>query len=340
MYHYKTLISLFTTVTICCTSLHIKILIMKKFHFYVCFALVFISCQNQNKSVIEKLDVKEISELIKEDPMYETIISEIEDVRDLIEKDIVVQGKFKDLSYGEYLKYTYSASDTALIKRIKKQARQICNSYDDSILNLYRNDIDSKLEEYRQIYNTIPSNTFSAKFVKVDKETNGTEYYSKTKVFIHFKITPILGVIQGGSFRYEVYPKPETWGLFKLIDSGGCRFTEEIGKSSVFIWELSGRLRDLFINMNSNEISECYNFVFEMLSVKIDDETYFEEQIHIPRIYLNHLESNWYISEEAYLRMIEYQYGRGSSYYNVYKGLLNDEKRKLNHLAWDFEKFL
>ena len=69
---------------------------MNKIITFLLIMLLFISCV-EKKSVIDELKLNDVTKLIEQDSLYESIIFEIDSHKNLFENNIVMLSKFKEL---------------------------------------------------------------------------------------------------------------------------------------------------------------------------------------------------------------------------------------------------
>ena len=296
--------------------------------------LLVISC-TQNKPVVEKLDLDDVAKLVKQDSLYEKVILEVESVRSKLEQNIVLMSKFKDLNYSDLLDYKKKTSDTTLLKNIFQEADSLYSIDVEKHKLTYKHQIDSLFNVYKKIQEeNDPSKYFKVEFSSIDKE-----YYSYgngiKNVNVKFKITPLQGPIQGGSFNYKIIPKVTN----KEVADAGCRFSSYTKNPSIYIWEAPYDIEDEFENATTGSIKENYNFEYTYLTVRKDGKTYSTLDLftEIPINYKIHLDQDsldlWdykYIMEE------EFQVSIKSSY-EIAEDLFNKKKQSINKLAYDFE---
>ena len=110
--------------------------------------ILFSSCSKQ-KPVTEQLDLNEVSKLIEKDTLYENIIQSVESVREVLNNNLVLKSKFKDLTYQDFLEYNKIKSDTVFQRNLYNQIETEFNSRVDSILKKYKNIVDDKFAFYK-----------------------------------------------------------------------------------------------------------------------------------------------------------------------------------------------
>lgn len=306
---------------------------MKKFIFLSLISLV-IAC-TQNKPVVEKLELDDVAKLVKQDSLYEEIILEVEFAREVIEKNIVLMSKFKDLTYSDYLKYKKQISDTTLLKNIIEEADSLYSLNIKKLQQTYKSRIDSLFNLYKKLQEeNDPEKYFKVEFSSIDKE-----YYSygngiKT-INIKFKVTPLKGAIQGGSFRYKIIPKVTN----KEVADAGCRFSFYTKNPSIYIWEAPYDVEDEFENASTSSIKDNYNFEYSYMTVRKDGKTMSTLDLFtdIPISYKICLDQDsldlWdykYIMEEEFSVTIK-------DSYEIAEELYSKKKKSINELAFEFE---
>lgn len=115
--------------------------------------LILFSCQKiSDKSIIEPLEVKEVSSLISQDAIYEDVIRDIERGREKLDKDIVLKTKFQKLTYVDYYEYHKIVNSNSFSESIEKQVYSDLDLYADSIMQLYKKGIDEKYQDLKIKY--------------------------------------------------------------------------------------------------------------------------------------------------------------------------------------------
>jgi len=310
---------------------------MKKKLLLVCLIILIsiISC-SKKKSVIEQLDLNEVTSLIKQDSLYESVIQEVEKVRDVFEKDLVLKSKFKDFTYENYLTYHKMLSDSTFQKDMYIKVTKLYDSEMDTLLVKYKPTIDEKMLNYQtKVKQFSPKTFFKVKFSSIDKE-----YYSSMtdvkSVNVNFKITPLKGSIQGGSFRYKIIPKVTK----RSVADGGCRFSSFTKKASIYSWEAPYDIEDEFKSKSTDSIKENYDFEYKILSVRVGGITYDSGSIDIPFSYKYYMDKDS-LSTYEYSSIIEDEFGiTPPSYIEILNKLISNKKQKIDKTAYDLEKLI
>lgn len=298
--------------------------------------LLLISC-TKNKSVVEKLELEEVSKLVEKDTLYEEVISEAESVREKINKNVVLMSKFKDLTYSDYLDYKKRISDSTLLSEVYKRADSVYLSRFNKIKKEYKNKIDSTIDYYRKFEEkNNPKSYFKVEFVSIDKK-----YYNYNNdiknINIKFKIIPLKGPIQGGSFRYSVIPKVTN----DEVASGGCRFSHETKRSTIYQWETPYDVEEEFKNINTNTIKNKYSFDYSYMTVRKNNRTLNSTDLFdIPTTYKICLDKDT-LDNFDYSYIIKNEYNINiKNRFDIFEKLLNKKKQSINKVAFDFESLI
>jgi len=309
---------------------------MKKIILLLPIFLLLFSCI-ENESVINKLKIKDVSKLIKQDSLYEEIIYEIDSHKSNFEDNIILMSKFKELSYSDYLDYKKKSSDEYLINKVYSEADSLAQINLNEELNIYKPKIDSSITEYRNIRDkNDPTKYFKAEFSSIEKE-----YYSygnDVMMQISFNITPLNGPIHGGGFLYKVISKETN----KEVAEGGGRLNTYTFTDEIFTWEAPYDVKDEFENTSTEYIKENYDFEFTYVTVKIKDKTIsaIDMFLIIPLIYQVYLDKDS-LNMWEYKSIMESEFDisvKSSS--EIMGELLRKEKKKINPLAFKFESIL
>ena len=307
---------------------------MKRMSFSViCFLICIYACTD-NKSVVEDLSLDDVSSLLEKDSLYKSIISEVELKRKLIEDDKVKLSKYQRLTFKDYLKFKKIFKDSLYIKEIADLSEIEFHRQMDSLFIIYKSEIDSLVQFYKE-YSVVadPSKYFSVEFIEIEKE-----YYSYgngvKEINVRFKISPLKGAIQGGSFSYSVIPKVTE----KETASGACRFSSYTSRPSKYYWEAPYDVEREFKNLSTSEIKKNYNFEYTILSARQKGKTYKILDIYeIPidfRIVVDKDTINYF----QYANILKSHYKiEVKLQYEIFNEIINAEKKKNNALAFDFE---
>lgn len=208
----------------------------------LCVSSVFIvSCGGHKVS--EKLSPSDVKSLIKNDTLYEKLIPRVQKIQDSVSKNMLLSGKFSDITYEKCLKYEKERLDLR-DKFIQKYKPKV----DEKLSGL-----KNKIESFRKIMDV----SFYSTSIFFYQYIGGVE-----DGYFKFKIT-VTEPIEGGSFKYTITDK--TTG--KEIESSRCRFSQTIKDNYIGVWDIPYGIRDEFAYQTVNEIKNRYNFNFTILSV-------------------------------------------------------------------------
>lgn len=310
---------------------------MKKIVLLLPIIFLLLSCV-ENKPVIDKLRLKDVSKLIKQDSLYENIILEVDTSRYKFDNNIVLMSKFKLLTYSEYLSYKKNVSSSFFLNSIDQGADSLYQLNLNKQMNIYKPIIDSSLIAYRIIKDdNDPENFFKAEFSSIEKK-----YYDYSagveSINIKFKITPLQGDIQGGAFSYKIIPKVTN----KEVAGGSCRFSTFTFTDEIYTWEAPYDVENEFEDVSTNSILKKYDFEFSYLTVRKNDITlsFLDIFTIIPLNYQIHLDQDsldsWdyrYIMESEFNVMVKPSY-------EIADNILKKEKQAINALAYEFESIM
>lgn len=216
-----------------------------------------------NKSVIEPLDTKELSESIKNDTsfanFYEIIRNQIDTMNN------IQKAKYGDITYSRLFKYNKFLSDTNYWNPIDKQSELDwqtkfghCSAQADSTINFWRNYLmKNSLNQYIKI-----------ELVDIQKE-----YYSYIgeirQVNLGFRMTPLKGTVQQVIFKYK-YKAKIINGDYNY-KTHRCLNTDPIISSQVGYWEVDFLEKDNFGGENIKSFLKNYDFFIEVVEIRKDN---------------------------------------------------------------------
>ena len=308
---------------------------------YLIFVLSIFSSCIKNKSVIEPLDEDDIISLIEKDSLYEGVIKSIELARDEFVNDIVLRSKFKDISYEDYLNYKKQVEDTVFIKNIKQRAEKEFVSYSDSLLLLYKDDIDSVRAYWKKEYNRQnPENYFSVKFNDYDHLSLSPEKDD----FIWYEISTKKGPIEGGGFSIRFTPKVLTSSIEGWVN---YYFSDKVTKKEVWSWNPTYSMENEFSKLDGGWFSdyysviiEKYHFEYKINSVRVNGTTYSLENINIPNKYKEQVSKKDLISED-YFNLISHEFDVNTlSQSDYFLQLFKQEKYKIDRVSAKLEELI
>jgi len=307
---------------------------MKKIVLLLPIIILLLSCV-ENKPVIEKLKLEDVSKLIKQDSLYENIILEVDTSRYKFDNNIVLMSKFKLLTYSEYLSYKKNVSCPVFLNGINTKADSLYQLNLNKQMNIYKPIIDSSLIAYRIMEDdNDPEKYFKAEFSSIEKK-----YYDYSagveSINIKFKITPLQGDIQGGAFSYNIIPNVTNI----KVAGGSCRFSTFTFTDEIYTWEAPYDVEDEFENASTSSIIKNYRFEFSYLTVRKNNETLSTINLFtiIPLVYQIYLDQDS-LGSWAYKYIMESEFDVVvKPSYEIADKILKKEKQAINALAFEFE---
>lgn len=293
--------------------------------FTLLFATMLGACKNE-RPIVEPLTDEDVVKLIEKDTIYEDIITDVELVRDTFEKDIVLRSKYSDVTYNDIYEFQKKLQDTTLLKRIADEARAVYEHKMDSLLSIYKPKIDSLREHYQEIKEKRdPSKYLNVEFHSIKKNYSDNNNYLRS-LTVKFRVTPLQGPIQGGSFYYKV--KPKVTG--HTAASGGSRFSSYTSQPTIYSWEADYDVEDEFEDKSTYSIKQNYDFEFAINTVRVKNETINAKDIEIPFMYEEYLnEDSLTMYQYSSILSIEYDMDEVHGFEHHDK-VLKREKRKIN----------
>lgn len=246
------------------------------------FLLASCSSNGLNKSITEPLSVEELKVNMKKDTTFTDFYSQIQEVRDWINGDDVLQAKYGDITYKQIKKYLKHACDSTYFNKKsdkwKEEYATLYPKYDkqvDSIITYWK--------AYKEQYNM-------DSLVVIEYEKLWKEYYSYIgsikNVNIGFKITPLKGPIDQLIFRYEMRTKVSNDGnssiYSRLWNSHSCVASSPITKPTVLYWEADYSDEKKLEGCSSEDVKRDYDFIIELVNVRVNGENYEDKLKLIP----------------------------------------------------------
>lgn len=265
---------------------------------------LYISCY-QPKSVTQELSLKQIERLVKQDTLWENVISVVEEKLELVSDDRVLQAKYKDLTYGRLYNFYGRVYDSIWLNEIIEGISYARMSYLDSLKGKYQEQMEADFKQYKEIQEeTAPHGFFTISYDGI--QNNYYEYIDGVEsVIIRFRITPLRGPIQGGSFKFYLSSKVTGNELSEM----NCRFSSYTSKPTIYSWELDYDLEQELEYFTSEEVRNRYDFDYTYLSVRQYDVTFSAQEIYerIPDSFLSALKDG-ILSEDEYLDILSDAY--------------------------------
>lgn len=300
----------------------------------ILFATLLIGLSScSNKPVIEKLTPEEVSKYISKDTLYKNVIASTELLRNRLDNDILLQAKYKDLTYKDLYIFLKTVSDTSFINPIKKLSDKQYSAYMDSVISIYSAEILDSLSYFRNLRdNHSPDNYFKIKLHSFSTSYYGSYNRYVDDVSIKFTITTLKGPIQGGSFGFSVKSK----ATGREIYDGGSRFSRGVNKSRTFSWEIDYSGKDEFAGETATSFHSKYDIEYNILTARANDTLYQSPILSMPILYHMYLDST-NISKSSYSLFISSHFDQDLKYESsFYNDLYDVNSKKENELAYDF----
>ena len=239
----------------------------------------FVSCSNGlNKSIIETLTVDELKANIKKDTTFTAFYKDVQELRAWVLESDVNQAKWGSVTYKDLIDYRNKINDTIYIKdltkKLEEEYKQLYPDYTgqvDSIMNYWRKyKEDNRLENY----------------VTIEFDDLWKEYYSYSSdvkdVNVGFKITPLKGKIQQLVFRYDIKSKISNTKEIGFLDGQRCLASSPISSPETLYWEAGYSQEKILKNRTTSEIKRDYDFLIEIVEVRINGVNLSEKDKLIP----------------------------------------------------------
>ena len=303
------------------------------FKHFLIIAVLFslLSCSKEERTVINQLELDDVSSLIEQEPLYETVIKEIENSRDKLNKDLVSQNKFKDLTYKHFLEYKKLVFDDQLMKNIKNKAIKKHNADITSLIESNKLEIDKFIKGYKKEYDkTNPENFLKIEFLGIENNTN-TNTWSRLKS----RITPLQNFVEYAKYEYIFTNKDDE--NKKII--GTETISSYTGKPKISVCDIFTDYGMKLKGLSTAQIINEYNIEYNILAVKrYEFHTINFESI--PNYILSIIKKNSTTNED-YLYLIEdYLKIELPSLNNYIFDLWDAEKQKINLVAYEFERYI
>ena len=306
---------------------------MKKIIFLLSIIFCF-SCSNGlNKPIIETLSVDELKANIKKDTTFTDFYKDVQTLRSWILKSDVNQAQWGNITYNDLKKYKKKSSDTIFINKLtktfKEEYKQLYPDYSsqvDSIMNYWR--------EYKE------QNKLEA-YVKIEFAELWKEYYTYSgdvrEVNVGFRITPLKGTIEQLDFRYDITSKISNSKTIGLYEGNRCLASSPIHSSKILYWEADYSDEKYLKNKTNTEIKRDYDFLIEIVEVRIDGENLNEKLEAIPHSVNMALkfcsEANNYYADDIIKELVDNTY---KSFNDFASSKYDEALRKIDPNVYDF----
>ena len=306
---------------------------MKRF-FYITFSILCLTgCSNGlNKSILEPLEVNELKKLMKADSTFTNFYKDAQELRTLILKSDVHQAKYGDVTYKRLKKFENKIADTTFVnKLLNSQREEYKLLYPD-----YTSEVDSLMTYWNDFQNEHSLDSL----VSVSFKELWKEYYSYSgdvrSVNIGFEVSPLKGTIQQLIFRYCIKSKISNDGKMSTWDSHRCLASSPISKTKTLYWEADYSDEKYLKNMSSESVIRDYDFIIEIVEVRIGGENMSERLESMPKYVRYALDDNdldggiW--KDDIIKECINPEY---VSFWTYAEPKLNEEIKKIDPLVYE-----
>ena len=262
------------------------------------FVIGLTSCSDHgmSKSIIEPLTVDELRANMK-DSTFNDFYDYVQKLRGWVIESDMRQAKYGEISYKRLKKYFTHGQDTVYFNKKEEEWTKAYElMYPD-----YSKQVDSIMtywRKYKEQYNM--DSLVTIEFDGLRKEY----YYSGgvRDVYVGFKITPLRGSIDQLVFRYEMKTKISSNGKISFWGGKRCVSTSPISSQKTIYWEADYSDEPALKGKSSSEAMRDYDFIIELVNVRVNGENYEDKLELIPRPVNNALslspsEHNYYKDE-------------------------------------------
>lgn len=303
---------------------------MKNLSFIVTLLLLITSCSNGlNKPLMEPLSVDELKANMK-DTTFTSFYSEAQKIGTWIILSDIRQAKYGDITYKQLWKYYNHLNDSVYFNKKEKKWKE---DYEKAYKN-YNREVDSIMAywySYKEQYNM--DSIVHIEFSDLWKERYSYSYDVKN-VNIGFKVTPLQGKIDQLTFEYEMKSKINNDGKISIANSHRCLASSPITSPKTLYWEADYSDERKLKDKTTEEVKRDYDFLINILNVRINGENYEEKLSIIPRYVQYEMDSEipdlW--KDEIIKNMIDSNY---ISYYQYINPLLEEDYKKFNQNCYD-----
>lgn len=296
----------------------------------------FVSCSNGlNKPIIETLTVEELKANIKKDTTFTDFYKDVQELRAWVLESDVNQAKWGNITYEDLIDYRNKLNDTIYIKditqKLEEEYKQLYPNYTsqvDSIMSYWKKyKEDNRLENYVTI-----------EFAELWKE-----YYSYSgevrDINVGFKITPLKGKIEQLVFKYDIKSKISNTKKIGILDGQRCLASSPISSPKILYWEAGYSQEKILKDRTDSEIKRDYDFLIEIVEVRIDGVNLSEKDDLIPKsvnMALKYCSDGYnYYTDDIIKELINSEY---KSFYDYSMPRYEESHRTLNPDVYDLLK--
>jgi len=302
-------------------------------------SITLLGCEN--KRVTDTFSSEEITKLVKKDSLYVEVIRNTEITKDIFSKDLILKSKFDPLGLSDYYDYYKFVMSEEFFYSSYNLYEKYLQKTSDSVLNIYRDQIDDSISFYREVYDNInPSKFVEVKWTGTyfdfdfysndinDYDVEGTNFYD-----VHFLKQGTIKFIKGKSSLYYISHKsnyPLAVGHFYSVRPKDGGIISEVANEDFMRY---------FKQADFKEKKE-YRVETEILSLTYNGIEY--SIFSIPSKYREFSKTKDTLTRQDYLKFIEENYYFDVEYESS-KYMFNYQdsiKKSLNHLAFEYEELI
>ena len=306
---------------------------MKKIIVCIFVAVSLISCSGGlNKSIIEPLDVDVLKKQMKNDEDFSEFYKEIQEMRSWILSSDIRQAKYSDITYAQYRKFDKKVNDTTFTNKLSEK---IHKEY-DVLYPDYTKQVDSVMKYWNGY---MKENSLDS-LVKIEFSDLWKERYSYSgdvkDVNIGFAVTPLKGTIEQLIFRYCIKSKISNDGKMDIWNSHRCLSSSPISKTKTLYWEADYSDEKYLKNMTAETVKRDYDFLIEVVEVRIDGTNMSEKLALVPKYVKYALDDKaldgGYWKDSIIKETINPEY---ESFWDYAMPKMNDEYKKIDPVVFD-----
>jgi len=293
-------------------------------------ALTSCSDHGMGKSIVEPLTVDELRANMK-DSTFNEFYEYVQKLRGWIVESDVRQAKYGEVSYKRLKKYFTHGQDTVFFN---KKEKEWTKAY-ESMFPDYSRQIDSIMTYWRRYNEQYNMDSL----VNIEFDGLSKEYYYSgdvRNVYLGFKITPLKGAVDQLIFRYKMKLKVNSDRSNSLYDSHRCAATSPITASKTLYWEADYTDENALKGKSSSDVKRDYDFVIELVNIRVNGENYEDKLKQIPLPVRNALsydtsEYNYY-KDDIIKSLINPDY---KSYYDYARPLYETEMKNYDSEVYE-----
>ena len=308
---------------------------MRKVLLMLCVAFGMGCSNGLNKPIIETLSVDELKANMESDTTFTDFYKDVQRLRSWVLGSDVNQAKWGNITYNDLKEYQKKVTDTTFTKKLAETFREeYKHLYPD-----YSSKVDSIMNYWREYKEQNKLETY----VKIEFAELWKEYYSYSgdvkDVNVGFRVIPLKGTIEQLVFRYDIKSKISNSKTIGLYDGNRCLASSPIRSSKVLYWEADYSDEKYLKNMTNTEVKRDYDFIIEIVEVRVDGENLNEKLEAVPysvNMALKYCSSdNNYYADDIIKALVDSTYKS----FNEYASPKYDEAfRKINPEVYDFLK--